>query len=88
MKTVWLLSDPGDHHHNHRNQGGSSMKTNEPLMPTDEQVECQALIVAEAENGTCPDCGRPTYDDVAIDSCGRAPVWCWTCDWRPCEGGC
>ncbi len=39
-------------------------------------------------NGECPDCGNPTVDDDAFESCSYSPEECETCGWRPCDGSC
>ena len=39
-------------------------------------------------NGECPDCGMPTVDDEAYESCSYSPEECETCGWRPCDGSC
>ena len=39
-------------------------------------------------NGECPDCGEPTVDGNAYDSCDYSPKICETCGWSPCDESC
>lgn len=42
----------------------------------------------EKPNGECPDCGEPTIDGNAVESCSYSPQTCETCDCRPCDQSC
>ena len=39
-------------------------------------------------DGECPDCGEPTVDGDAYESCYYSSVECKTCNWKPCDGSC
>jgi hypothetical protein len=39
-------------------------------------------------DGECPDCGEPTVDGEAYESCAWSPVGCETCGYAPCDGSC
>lgn len=42
----------------------------------------------EQIDGECPECGEPTVDGDAFESCGYSPLQCKTCNSRPCDGSC
>lgn len=39
-------------------------------------------------NGTCDECGQPTIDGCAADSCEYSPTECEKCGWSPCDMSC
>jgi hypothetical protein len=42
----------------------------------------------EEINGECPDCGEPTVDGDAYESCSYSRLECKECGWRPCDLSC
>lgn len=39
-------------------------------------------------DGICSECGQPTYDGEAWESCSWSPKECETCGNSPCDGSC
>ena len=50
---------------------------------------CEPSGYTKAEiDGECKECGEPTVDGEAYESCDYSPAECGVCGWSPCDGSC